>query len=570
MKDVDLVTTEIIRNSFTSIANDMNATLIRSAFSPVIYEGQDCAVALLDENGNVLGQSMGIALFLGTLDMCVKLIAEDFGWDYFREGDVFLLNDSYIAGTHLNDITIIVPIFWEGTRVGFAASRAHWIDVGAKDPGLPTDSHEIYQEGMRWGVTRIYENGKPRVDVIDLLRRNSRYGDAIIGDMNAQIAASETGISRVGELFSRFGLETIKAARDQIYRQTEEQERAEIALLPDGVYSAEGFLDSDGHGSDPLPVKVKVTISGSSISVDLSGTAEQSGGPVNCGYVQTCSAVRLAYKMLVCTNAEPNGGSFRTLDIHVPKGSMLAAQEPAACAWYFSSLGLMIDLVVKALSEVMPGRTAAAHYGDSMILALAGRHTRETPGYYHIEPTTGGWGGHSEGDGESSLINSVNGAFKDMPIELFEQKYPVRITSYGIRQDSGGAGKFRGGNGTFREYEVQSPSELSLWFERSKTTAWGLSGGSNGQAPVVRINKAGEKPVEMLKVSNFKLPPGSVVKTMTGGGGGYGSPFERDAKLVRDDVLDRHVSLDCARSVYGVAFTKDLEIDLEATRQLRA
>ena len=200
MSNIDPVTTEIIRNAFNSIASDMNATLIRSAFTPVIYEGKDCSVALIDADGEVLGQSLGLPLFLGNLEICVKLMAEQFGWDYFKEGDVFYMNDSYMTGTHLNDSTIIMPIFWRGQRIAFAASRAHWLDVGAKDPGTPVDSHEIYQEGMRWGPTRLYEDGKPREDVIDLLRRNSRFGESCVGDMNAQVAAGKTGEKTLASL----------------------------------------------------------------------------------------------------------------------------------------------------------------------------------------------------------------------------------------------------------------------------------------------------------------------------------------------------------------------------------
>ncbi|MEM1263783.1 MAG: hydantoinase B/oxoprolinase family protein [Pseudomonadota bacterium] len=208
---VDQITTEIIRNAFVSIAQDMNATLIRSAFTPVIYEGKDCSVALIDADGEVLGQSLGLPLFLGNLEICVKLIAEQHGWDYFQEGDIFYMNDSYMTGTHLNDATVIMPIFWQGTRVGFAASRAHWLDVGAMSPGTPVNSYEIYQEGVRWGPTRMYERGVPRLDVIDLLRRNSRFGESTVGDFNAQVAAAKTGEQRLQALFDRFGAETIDA-----------------------------------------------------------------------------------------------------------------------------------------------------------------------------------------------------------------------------------------------------------------------------------------------------------------------------------------------------------------------
>lgn len=554
MKDADPITTEIIRNAFNAIANDMNAALIRSAFTPIIYEGKDCSVALLDAAANVLGQSPGLPLFLGNLEICVQLIADQHGWDYFREGDVFYMNDSYMTGTHLNDSTIITPIFWRGERVGFAASRAHWLDVGAKDPGAPVDSTEIYQEGMRWGPTRLYEDGRPRDDVIDVLRRNSRFGDGLIGDLNAQIAAGRTGEQRLRALFERFGRETILAARDAIFRQTEEQERRAVGSIGDGRYQAQGWLDNDGLGGARIPVKVTVTVKDQDMTIDLDGSGKQTPGPVNCGFTQTIAAARVAFKLLVCSEDPVNGGSFRTLTVRAPEDTLFRAREPAPCAWYFSSLGLLIDLVVKALAPEMPSRAAGAHYGDSMVVTITGEDPRHGgQRYLMVEPTTGGWGGFAGGDGADSLINNVNGNFKDLPVEIFENKYPVVIEAYGIRQDSGGVGQFRGGNGTYRCYVLQADAKLSLWFERSQSTAWGLFGGGAGGAPEVVVKQPGQPGTRHLKVNSLPLAAGTRVTARTGGGGGYGPAGMRDPKAVRNDVIDGLTSPELAQDAYGQA-----------------
>lgn len=565
-QSVDLITTEIIRSAFISIAQDMNATLIRSAYTPIIYEGKDCSVALLDENGDVLGQSLGLPLFLGNLEICAKLTAEHVGWDNLKPGDVYYLNDSYMTGTHLNDSTIISPIFWKGRRVGFTATRAHWLDVGAKDPGAPMDSHEIYQEGMRWGPTRLYENNQPREDIIDLLRRNSRFGYGLVGDMNAQIAACRTGEKRLQALLDRFGYETVTAARDEIFRQTEQVERETVAAIPDGVYTAEGFLDDDGLGSEPIPVKVTITMAGEQMTVDLTGSAPQARGPINCGYAQTISAVRVAFKLLINPDRPVDGGTFKTLKVEAPEGSIFRAQEPAACAWYFTPLGLLIDLIPTALAQALPDKVAGAHYGDSMVIYLAGMDSRKgNIPFLSVEPTPGGWGAFAANDGQDALINNVNGAFKDLPVEVYENKYPVVLRRYGFRQDTGGAGRRRGGTGVYREYHLDVPTTVYLWFERSVTPGWGLFGGQDAQPPDVVINPGRENEQHLLKVNALSLATGDVVRTQTGGGGGFGPPWERAEERVLQDVVDGYVSREGAAQDYGVVLNDDMTVDSTAT-----
>ena len=372
MKKADPISTEIIRNAFISIAQDMNAVLIRSAYTPVIYEGKDCVVALLDEKGEVLGQSSGLPLFLGNLQVCVQETAKMYGWDYFKEGDIFFVNDSFFTGTHLNDITIFAPIFWNGNLAGFSASRAHWLDVGGKDPGGSMDSTNIYQEGFRWPVTRLYENNEPRKEIIEFLRINGRFGYSLIGDMNAQIAAGKTGEKRFQGILDRFGIDLVRSARDEIFRQSEELEREAVKKIKNGTYYADGFLDDDGLGSDPVKINMKVIVEDEKITIDLDGSANQTQGPVNCGFAQTISACRVAFKLLINPKRPVDGGTFKTLDVTAPQGSIFKAEEPAACQWYFSSLGLLIDAFVKALSTSTKELSAAAHYGDSMVIFIGG------------------------------------------------------------------------------------------------------------------------------------------------------------------------------------------------------
>ncbi|MEU1725101.1 hydantoinase B/oxoprolinase family protein [Nonomuraea sp. NPDC005692] len=541
---IDAVTTEIIRCALLQAAEDMNTTLIRSSYTPVIYEAKDCAVALLDRDHNVLGQSSGLPIFLGNLEVCTRETERMYGREVWQEGDVWVLNDSYVGGTHLNDVTVYGPIFAGGELAGFAASRAHWLDVGSKDPGGSMDSTSIFQEGLRLGPVKVYAGGRPCRDLHEVIARNVRFPHATLGDMRAQVSCAMTGQRRLQEIVSRWGLETVMAARDEIFAQTERMERQAIAAIPDGVYEASGFLDNDGIDlATPLPVNVRVTVSGESMHVDLTDSADQARGPVNCGAAQAVAAVRVGYKLLVSGDVPLNGGSFRPLSVETRPGSMLAARSPAACQYYYSHLGLLIDLVVKALAPALPGKAAAASYGDSMIVQFTGTDPRTGKLYVSQEATVGGWGAWEGGDGESCLINNVNGSLRDMPIEVLETLFPVRVRRYEVRPDTGGAGQWRGGNGVVREYEFCGDTSLSLWFERSVTPAWGLAGGAAGAPPRVTLNPGTADERRMLKVNALPVSAGDVLRCESGGGGGYGpadrrSPSTRAADLAEGMITN--------------------------------
>jgi N-methylhydantoinase B len=549
---VDPITTEIIRNAFISAADEMNATLIRSSYSPIIYEAQDCAVSLMDENKRVLGQSAGLPIFLGNLEICIELTEERFGAEVWKPGDVWILNDSYMSGTHLGDVTIFAPIYHDGQIAGFSASRAHWLDIGAKDLPAPTDSTDIYQEGIRLGPTKVMEGGVLREDIVDILQRNSRFPALLLGDLHAQIAVTRTGERRLTAILDRYGLDVVRAARDQIFAQSEELDRAAVLEIPDGVYSAEGCLDNDGVTDDPFWVRLTIEVSGDRMHVDLGESSGPATGAINCGEAQAISACRVGFKRLVNPDRPVTGGTFAPLTVDVRKGSLLAAEEPAACQWYFSPLGLLIDLFTKALAPALPDRVAAAHHGDSMVTYISGLRDRNGELFVNVDCLVGGWGGWDGSDGESSLINSVNGSIRDFPIEIVESRYPLRVRRYAIRTGSAGAGKWRGGCGTIREFEIETDDVwISLWYERSKTPAWGLFGGEAGAKPVVEINPGTPEAKQMLKVNRMPLKAGDVVLCQTGGGGGYGHPRERDPALVEQDIAEGFITEAQARETYG-------------------
>jgi len=552
--DIDPVTVEIIRNAVKSAAEDMNATLIRSAYTPIIYEAGDCVVALLDADHQVLGQSAGLPIFLGNLETCTKATEHRFGRDVWRPGDVWILNDSYLGGTHLNDVTIFGPVFVGQQLVGFTASRAHWIDVGSKDPGGSMDSISIFQEGLRMGPIKLVSGGVDERSIMDIISTNVRFPYPTTGDMHAMIACIKMGEKRLQEIIERFSLGTLEAARDEIFRQTEVLEREVIGRIADGLYTAEGVLDNDGIELDaPIPIRLKITVQGDSIDFDVTESADQTAGPVNCGVAQAVSALRVGYKLLVSPDLPGNGGSFRTMTTQVREGSVLGAIAPAACQWYFSHLGLLIDMVTRALAPAVPDLVAAASHGDSMIVLTSGLDPRVNREFVNLEATVGGWGAWDSSDGESALINNVTGSLKDLPIEVLETRYPLRIREYRIRPDSGGSGKWRGGNGVVREYESLADISLSLWFERSRQPAWGLFGGEDAIGPEVVINPGRHNERRMLKVNGAKLNKGDVVRCATGGGGGFGDPVERATADVQADLLDRNVTAAMVRTRYGIS-----------------
>lgn len=568
------ITTEIIRNAFLSAAEEMCESLFRSSYTPIIYEMKDCAVGLFNENLEVLGQSTGVPLFLGNLQETVRYAMEYYGGkEYFQDGDIFILNDCYISGTHLNDMTVFAPIFYHQKLVGFSANRAHWLDVGSKDPLAPMDSTSIFQEGIRLGPLKIADAQGLKQDLIDTICMNSRFPKNAHGDLNGQIAGCKTGEKRLRALIDRFGMETIGYATEDIFEQTARMEKQVLKEIPAGVYEESGYLDNDGVSDEPVVVKMKLTIQeDGKMEIDLTGSNPMVAGSTNCGLAQTISACRVAYKMLVLPEAPVTGGSFRDLSIKAPPHSIFCAEEPAACSWYFSHLGLLIDLIIKSVSGVAPQIAAGAHYGDSMVCYLSGINPKTGELYAHDEPTIGGWGGHAGGDGQDCLVNVANGDFKNFPVEIFEHQFPIMVEEYAIRPDSEGPGKYRGGLGVKRTYRMLAEETfLYLWFERSKMPAWGICGGKPAIGPKICIyNEEGEMVESRLKASKYPMKKGWVVKIRSGGGGGYGEPFERDAELVAKDVRYGYISREHAEKEYGVVLQAGGEPDLAATERKRS
>lgn len=538
----DPITSEVVRNAYNAIADDMSAMIARSAYSPIIYEAHDYGIALFDRHARLLGQYAGLPLFTGGLDAGLRATIERYGLDDMRAGDVFTVNDTYITGGHLNDVDVIGVIADGDAVLGFIAIRAHWADIGTAEPGFPVNSRNIFQEGVRWGPTRIMHRGEWVRDVIDLLCLNSRVPKTLMGDLKAQIAAIRLGNERMTWLKRRFGQDVLEACATQIFDATDGKFRAFIRSIPDGVYTAEGVSDDDGVTDDPVVSKVTVTIAGDRMTVDTTGSSPQRAGNLNTGYANTVSAVRLALALLFpASEPDINDGSFRAIEVLAEPGSIYAAEAPAPCMRPHPVM-LLIDLIVKALSDVLPDHVAAGLPGDSWNVFLMGVDKAGKP-FTSGEALDGGWGASARGDGPSAIIHSAAGDFRNMPVETLEHRTPVRINRMEMGRDSGGAGRFRGGQNVVKEYEALVDMTVTLHFDRSKTPEWGLFGGEDGAPSRVTVYNADEPEGFIIrKVEQLPLRAGDRFVAETGGGGGYGPAAERAAEARAADIADGVVS----------------------------
>ena len=539
----DPITSEVVRNAYNAIADDMSAMIARSAYSPILYEAHDYGIALFDRRARLLGQYAGLPLFTGGLDAGLRATIERYGLDGMRPGDVFTVNDSYITGGHLNDVDVIGVVADEEEVLGFISVRAHWADIGTAEPGFPVNSRNIFQEGVRWGPTRIMERGEWVRDVIDLLCLNSRVPRTLMGDLKAQVAAIRLGAERMKWLKGRFGQDLLEACATEIFDATDAKFRGFIASIPDGSYTAEGCSDNDGVSDEPVYSKVTVTIAGDRMIVDTAGSARQRPGNLNTGYANTVSAVRLALALLMPeSDPDINDGSFRAIEVKAEPGSIYAAELPAPCMRPHPVM-LLIDLIVKALSGVLPDNVAAGLPGDSWNVFLMGTDPATGEDFTAGESLAGGWGASARGDGPSAVIHSAAGDFRSIPVETLEHSTPVLIRRLELGRDSGGDGEFRGGQNIVKEYEALADMVTTLHFDRAVTPEWGLFDGKDGAPPRVTAFTA-EHPegCKVNKVEQFPLRKGERFVAETGGGGGYGSPTRRTADRRAADLADGAVS----------------------------
>lgn len=549
----DRFTMDVLREAFLAVSDEMFVSLARTSQSPVIYEVLDFAVGITDAAGELVSQGNGIAGFLGPLGEATRdTIARV---PELMPGDVVATNDPYAGGgTHLCDVALVRPIFFRDRLVAFAAAKGHWSEVGGKDPGSWTaDSTEIFQEGLQLPFVRMVRGGVRDRDLEAILATNSRLPDMVTGDLVAQAACLEVAERRVVELCERYGADTIAEAMRAEHVRSERLARASLGSLPHGTYEAEDFLDDDGVGGGPIPIRVKVTLAPDEVVVDFTGSSPQVRGPVNCTWSGLVSGVRTVFKAITDPTEPPSDAWFRPLRIVAPAGSVFNAIRPAPVAAYFEATEAASDLVWKALAPAIPQLTAGS-FVSVCATALALDHPDTGEPTILNEPQPGGWGASATHDGEHGLVSVGDGETYVIPVEVCEQRYGLRVERFGLDVvDGAGAGRRRGGRGLVREYRILSDeARLTVAYGRYRFPPWGAAGGGEGSGNAVEVEFADGSPTRRFgKAASMPLRRGDLVRLITGTGGGHGDPQERERELVARDLADGIISERDAREVYG-------------------
>lgn len=572
MIKTDPITLEVMRNAFQSVAEEMGAALIRTALSPNIKDRRDCSTGIYSPQGELVAQAEHIPLHLGLMPSVVKSTLRFFPLEKLAPGDAILTNDPYISGSHLPDICIISPLFVEGRCMGILANLAHHVDIGGIAPGgMPTNSTEIFQEGIRIPPVRIRKGGRVDEELLALITNNVRTSREALGDFQAQLAANTVGERRLAEIVARYGSEVALAYMDELIAYSQRQMMARIKTLPRGSFSFEDVLEGDGITDDFLTIKATVTLADERIVVDFTGSAPQTKGSVNCTRAVTLACTYYALKAAIDPQLPSTGGTFRPVEVITPGGSIVNPNFPAPVSnANINTAQRIADVVLGALAQAIPDKVAAASSGSMGLFTIGGIDPRTGRYYSYVETYGGGQGAVVDQDGmdgvHTNMTNTLN-----TPAEVIEIAYPLRVIRYGLVPDTDGPGRFRGGLGLTRELEVIDHTPvMSLGSDRLKRHPWGLKGGEPGGTVGSRLVSPQGDEIALPSKTTREVAAGTRIILQTAGAGGYGDPHTRDPEHVRRDVIEGFISIQRAQSAYGVVIDGDtLTIDTAATQALR-
>lgn len=572
----DLGTLELVRESLVAVVNEMRANVIHSSYSSIIYEGHDFSCALVTADGRLVAQSLDDSpIHIFAVPYSTAEVVKAFG-DDIHAGDIFLHNDPYTGGTHLNDVLMLYPVFNGDTLAMFVATRCHWGDVGGMTPGsLSGRAKEIYQEGLRITPTRICERGKMNEAYLTLLFDNMRVTHERKGDFNTMLGTSRKAAEHLERLFARFGGDALIDSVEELIARSAAVMRERIAALPDGVYFGEGYIEGDGNSPEPLIGRLKLTIDGDRLIADFTGSSPQTGGPTNVGPAMAFNGVGSIVKSFLDPHTPVNQGSFLPIDVINPVGSFLNARLPAPCGGMVECRALICGLVVAALGQAAPDKLVGDLKGGGNHVYISGPQPDRNDIYLCYEYPAGGTGGCRGVDGNHAARAFPEGDFNSVQsAEVIEAQCPLRVEYYGLRDGSCGDGAFRGGLGMRREIKVLSDTaSLSVLSDKNVIPPFGVAGGGSG-APnrftVIRDGTVIEPSPMPGKVAGFEMRAGDVVRMESSGGGGYGDPLKRDPARVAEDVGHGYIAATDAEARYGVKLDEGMTVDAEATAALRA
>jgi len=550
---LDVVTLAVLKGRLEQIADEMDATLYRSAFNPIIAEARDACHGVYDAiTGDTLVQgTKGLPIFVGAMSFAVRSVIRKVAAEGGLEpGDTFLFNDPYDGGTHLNDFRLVRPIFRAGKLFCWVASVGHWLDIGGNVPGnynpRATESH---QEGVRFPPVKLIRAGQMQQDILDILAANSRVPQSNWGDLNGQLNALDLGEKRLMELLDDYGDARIAAAFAQLADRAEALMRAEIAALPDGRYSFDDFLDNDGVKDEALRIALDLTIASDRLTLDMSRSSPPCAGPLNISIATTVAACYVALKHAF-PDVPANAGVLRPVEVIAPPTTLLGAEAPRPVAGYTETILRLIGVIFGALGQARPATATAAPFGTINALALSGQRENGTR-WVMFSFFGGGLGGNPASDGLHHANNPISTATIP-PVEILEAAYPVMFTQWALRPDSGGAGEHRGGVGAVYEIEALAPgrTEIALLGERGRFAPFGVAGGAAGALNRFTWGSAGENPPMASKIVGVSIAQGERVRLETPGGGGWGDPTARPLQAIARDIRLGYVSAEAAARDY--------------------
>lgn len=566
---MDPITFAVVKSALDAIVDEMAYTVIRTARSEIVKDVMDFSTALCDAEGRMVAQAKTIAQHLGAIPDAMASVLEQCR-DDIHPGDVMILNDPYQGGMHLPDIFMFMPIFLDERLEGFSVVIAHHTDVGGRVAGSnASDSTEIYQEGLRLPVVKLYERGVPSKSVFRIIEKNVRVPGRVIGDLGSEYAACRVGERELVKLLTRYGVDTARGYMRELLDYAERMTRSEIRGWPKGRFTFTDHLDSDGFDDTPIPITATITVHEDSLTVDFAGTSPQVKAALNSTLSFTKSCTYLSVRSVLERGIPNNAGVFRCIEVRAPEASVVNPVLPAACAARALTGYRILDVMMGALAQIVPDKVPAAGEGGNTVVCIGGYQGNREP-FIIVDMICGAWGGRPDKDGIEAVTNPSQN-MSNTPVEVLEAQHPIRIDEYAFVPDSCGAGKWRGGLGLARQYTLlAAEATLQLRSDRMKFLPYGLDGGRPAAPTRNVLNPDGEARALPAKLTST-IRRGDVLRHEQPGGGGHGDPFRRDPARVAADVANEKISLEYARREHGVVIDPvSLAVDEAETRALRA